>query len=181
MHQPEDKRVFGALSGSSIASFSIGDVRADIDGAGRHLNEGIEQITREIAQARESAERLRLIPASRMFLSLERAARDAALNLGKQIEFEARGGGVRLDGLVFSAMQAALVQAVRNAVAHGIETPELRAAAGEGARASDQPCDAAAARGARRRCRRGHPRLHRDGGSPGPRAQGRRHLMLVSR
>jgi two-component system chemotaxis sensor kinase CheA len=66
-----------------------------------------------------------------MFVLLERTARDAAATLGKQVRFETKGGDVRLDADVLSIVQGALVQAVRNAVAHGIETESERALAGK--------------------------------------------------
>jgi two-component system chemotaxis sensor kinase CheA len=66
-----------------------------------------------------------------MFGALERTARDAAVSLGKLVVFSARGSDVRLDSGLLSLVQSALVQAVRNAVAHGIEDPDERAAAGK--------------------------------------------------
>ena len=51
-----------------------------------------EQIDRELRQVREVAERMRLVPASILFAPLERAARDAAVSLGKQSEFDGHRG-----------------------------------------------------------------------------------------
>jgi two-component system chemotaxis sensor kinase CheA len=68
-----------------------------------------------------------------MFNALERAARDAATTLGKSVAFETRGGDVRIGADVLSAMQSALVHVVRNAVAHGVEPPSERRAAGKAA------------------------------------------------
>lgn len=86
----------------------------------RELASSLEQTGRELQQVRESVERLRLVPASTMFNTLERTARDAAVSLGKTVRFEARGGEVTLDGNMVSAVQSALMQAVRNSIAHGI-------------------------------------------------------------
>src|SRR5882724_2172712 len=96
----------------------------------RDLLVGVEQTERELGQVRETAERLRLVPAEVIFNSLERTARDVAVSLGKRVRFESKGGEVRLDADMLTAMQQALVQAVRNAVAHGIELPAERAASG---------------------------------------------------
>jgi two-component system chemotaxis sensor kinase CheA len=109
----------------------IAELRSLVDSAQRSVSDGVEQMDRELNQAREAAERLRLLPASFMFVSLERAARDAARALGKRIAFVTSGGEVRLDVQVFDAIQSALVQAVRNAVAHGIESEVEREAAGK--------------------------------------------------
>jgi two-component system chemotaxis sensor kinase CheA len=102
-----------------------------IDAAEHQLSDSVEQLEREIAQSRDAAERLRLLPAQLMFVSLERTARDAGHSLGKRIAFASQGGEVRLDAQVFNIVQGALVQAVRNAVAHGIEPAAEREFAGK--------------------------------------------------
>jgi two-component system chemotaxis sensor kinase CheA len=95
--------------------------------AERGVGAGVEQAARELGQVREAAERLRLIPAESLWSSLERTARDAALSMGKSVRLESRGGEVRLEAELLSQVQRALTQAVRNAVAHGIESPSERA------------------------------------------------------
>jgi two-component system chemotaxis sensor kinase CheA len=109
----------------------ISELRALIEEVARDLNDGLEQADRDILEAREAGERLRLLPASFMFLSLERTMRDAAHGSNKRVAFAASGGDVRLDAQVFGGVQSALVQAVRNAVAHGIEPASEREAAGK--------------------------------------------------
>jgi two-component system chemotaxis sensor kinase CheA len=98
---------------------------------GRNVVQGSERLERELKQVGEGAERLRLVPASAMLGVLERAARDAAVSVGRQVEFEAIGREIRIDPDLLSPVQAALVQAVRNSVAHGIEKEDERLAAGK--------------------------------------------------
>jgi len=90
-----------------------------------------ERLDRELRQLRERTERLRLVPAQTLFARLERSARDVADAQGKQVVFEGCGGGLRLDASTLDAVQGALVQMVRNAVAHGIEAPDVRLAVGK--------------------------------------------------
>jgi two-component system chemotaxis sensor kinase CheA len=97
----------------------------------RSLTFGLEQVDRELRQIREAAERLRLLPASSLFSPLERTARDIAQAQGKRVVFEGRGGDVRLDAHVLAEIQPALMQIVRNALAHGIESESERIAAGK--------------------------------------------------
>ena len=97
----------------------------------RHLGEGVERVVREFSQARELTNRMRLLPSAAIFPSLTRVARDAAVTLGKQVEFAPAGGDIRLDTHVLTIMRDALLQLVRNAVAHGIESAERRALAGK--------------------------------------------------
>ncbi len=97
----------------------------------RTIEGQVGRATLELSQVRDRVEQLRLVAASSMFGSLERATRDCAVSVGKLAHFEARGGDVRIDAGVLAAVQRALLQAVRNAVAHGIESREERAALGK--------------------------------------------------
>jgi two-component system, chemotaxis family, sensor kinase CheA len=127
-HAPRTER-FGGTGGESASM--LAELGGLLEGMQHTFTDGLEQLDRELVQMREAAERLRLLPVRLMFVSLERAARDAALSLGKRITFVASGGEVRLDAQVFDVVQGALVQTVRNAVAHGIETEAERATVGK--------------------------------------------------
>jgi two-component system, chemotaxis family, sensor kinase CheA len=97
----------------------------------RTIEQRLDQIERELRTVRQDAERLRLLAAGSLFTALERTARDAAHAAGKRIAFAGSGGEVRIDPQVLATLSGALVQLVRNAVAHGIERPDGRAAAGK--------------------------------------------------
>jgi two-component system chemotaxis sensor kinase CheA len=123
-----------SLNGAASKTRSVAsELRGLIEGMQRGLASGVEQMDRELRQVRAVAERIRLLPASIMFGTLERAGRDAAQRLGKRIVFVASGGNVRLDAQVLTVVQNALIQAVHNAVAHGIESEPDRVAAGKNA------------------------------------------------
>jgi two-component system chemotaxis sensor kinase CheA len=125
----------GASQGSDAATARLLDLAEDLGAVtaavSRDLGEGTEQIDRELRQVREVAERLRLVPAEVLFSTLERAARDAAVSLGKNVDFAASGGRLRLEAEILTGVQGAMIQAIRNAVAHGIEDPAGRLAAGK--------------------------------------------------
>ncbi|MES2163303.1 MAG: response regulator [Pseudomonadota bacterium] len=104
---------------------------AQLDTLERRMAGGAERIDRELRQTRDAAERLRLVPVAGIFTTLERCARDAAHSSGRQVVFEASGGQLRVDGEVLDVVLGALLQLVRNAVAHGIEPPAERLAAGK--------------------------------------------------
>jgi two-component system chemotaxis sensor kinase CheA len=111
---------------------AIGDeLRRRFGGAERDLGSTIDQMDRELHQLRDAAERLRLGSAGSLFVALERTARDTARALSKRVAFEGKGGDIRLDSHVLETVQGALIQIVRNAVAHGIETESERKAAGK--------------------------------------------------
>jgi two-component system chemotaxis sensor kinase CheA len=95
------------------------------------LTRTTDQLDRELRQTRETAEQLKLVPARQLFTSLARTVRDVADAQGKQAVFHGEGGDVRLDAEVLAGLQPGLVQMVRNAVAHGVETPEQRQRVGK--------------------------------------------------
>ena len=57
--------------------------------------------------------------------------RQAAKDVGKQVKLDIVGGSMDLDRSVLERMAPAFEHMLRNAVAHGIESPELRVAAGK--------------------------------------------------
>jgi two-component system chemotaxis sensor kinase CheA len=104
------------------------DLRTHLERLGRNFSTGVDQVEAEFAQVHDATNRLRLLPAATVFSSLERAVRDAAQSLHKQVIFESFGGANRLDAHVLAAMRDALLHVLRNAVAHGIEQPQERLA-----------------------------------------------------
>ena len=102
-----------------------------LDGLKSKLASTGDRAAREIEQVRTRSERLRLVPVGTIFDVLERTARDAASELGKVVEFRPYGGEIRLDQPVLAALRDGLSHVVRNAVAHGIETPEERVSRGK--------------------------------------------------
>jgi two-component system chemotaxis sensor kinase CheA len=120
------------LGANAAHLFAIADeLRRGFGSIERDLGPTIDQMDRELRQLRDAAERLRLLPAGSFFTALERTARDSARALSKQVTFEAKGGDIRLDSHVIETLQGALIQIIRNAVAHGIEPESERKAAGK--------------------------------------------------
>ncbi|HXW76088.1 MAG TPA: response regulator, partial [Candidatus Eremiobacteraceae bacterium] len=112
------------------------ELRRKVGAAERGLASTVDQMDRELRQLREAAERLRLVSSESLFTTLERMARDTAHAQSKQVTFKSSGRDIRLDAHVLDAIQGALVQIVRNAVAHGIETADERLRAGKPAAGS---------------------------------------------
>jgi two-component system chemotaxis sensor kinase CheA len=111
-----------AGAGSLAKAYSLAEeLHGCLDRIRRDVASGFEQVSSELQQVRDAANRLRLLPAKSIFPALERATRDAAHSLEKKIAFEASGGEIRLDAHVLAAVRDALIHVVRNAVAHGIE------------------------------------------------------------
>jgi chemosensory pili system protein ChpA (sensor histidine kinase/response regulator) len=74
---------------------------------------------------------LRLTPLADIITRVQFAVQTVAHEESKQVEFIAEGDDIALDGDIAAAMLDPLVQVARNAVVHGIETSDERAAAGK--------------------------------------------------
>lgn len=121
----------GATARAADAGYEAPPYLDDVVQLERDLSLMMEGTTRVLRQLREGLERLRLRPTDDLRGALERTTRDAALAVGKQVRLEFHGGALRVEPELHAAAQRALLQAVKNAVAHGIETPEARAAQGK--------------------------------------------------
>jgi two-component system chemotaxis sensor kinase CheA len=129
-HRPA---VDGATNSGLARSISV-ELRTALVALDRQLAGSLDRADRELRHVRLVSERLRLARAGTIFTPLRRAARDVADAMGKETAFETRGGDVRLDAQVLAIVHTALLHIVRNAVAHGIETPLSREAAGKSRR-----------------------------------------------
>src|SRR6185436_14336865 len=62
---------------------------------------------------------------------LPKLARDLSRDQGKEVSLVLRGGEIEIDKRILHEIKDALIHVVRNAVDHGIEKPEARAARGK--------------------------------------------------
>ncbi len=76
----------------------------------------------------------RMRPVGAVFGKFNRYLRDLARKLGKEVELEVYGSEVELDKNIIEAINDPLTHLVRNAVDHGIESPEAREQAGKSRR-----------------------------------------------
>jgi two-component system chemotaxis sensor kinase CheA len=111
-----------------VAAKDLGD---RLHGIHQRLVAGVQRTQRELAEVRERANRMRLVPVASLFGHLERAARDAARELERVVRWEAAGGEVGLDAAVLDHLGDALLHVARNAVTHGIEGADERRKAGK--------------------------------------------------
>ncbi len=92
------------------------------------------RLRRRFVELEERLIKLRLVPCGEVFeRTAMRAGHTVARQLRKQVEFEIEGRDVGIDKSLADAIAEPLLHLVRNAVGHGIETPEARMAAGKGA------------------------------------------------
>lgn len=95
------------------------------------LIEANQQITRLIEEIRNGTLQLRMVPIGETFSRFRRVVRDTAAELGKDVTLEIVGGETELDKSVVERIADPLMHLVRNGLDHGLETPEVRLAAGK--------------------------------------------------
>ena len=72
-----------------------------------------------------------MTPVGEVFERFPRLVRDLARDLGKRIRFDMEGEEIELDRSILDEIGDPLLHLIRNAADHGIETPEVRTAAGK--------------------------------------------------
>jgi two-component system, chemotaxis family, sensor kinase CheA len=105
--------------------------------AGLHADAGIKTIAEEIerlsARLRDTTMSIRMVPIGALFSRFRRLVHDLSRDLGKPVTFVTDGEETELDKTVIERLADPLVHLIRNAIDHGVEAPERRAAAGKDA------------------------------------------------
>ena len=102
-----------------------GDVMVD------QLSETVAHLGRITDQLQEEALYLRMMPIGSVMNKFPRLVRDLAQKLGKDVRLVLKGEDAELDRSVIEEISDPLIHLIRNAVDHGIETPEERSAQGK--------------------------------------------------
>ena len=95
------------------------------------LDEAVAQASRLISDLQDEIMTSRMVPVWQVFDRFPRLVRDAARTLGKQIDFSIEGKEIELDRSLLDEIGDPVVHLLRNAIDHGIESPEERRAAGK--------------------------------------------------
>jgi two-component system chemotaxis sensor kinase CheA len=88
----------------------------------------LEQLTREI---QDSVMAIRAQPVKSVFQRMPRLVREVAQITGKQVRLITEGEGTEVDKTVIERLTDPLTHMIRNAIDHGLESPEKRVAAGK--------------------------------------------------
>lgn len=96
---------------------------------------GLESIAEEVerltAELRDKTMSVRMLPIGTTFGNFRRLFRDLSRDLGKEVELVTEGGETELDKTVIERLTDPLVHLIRNSLDHGLEPPDVRAAAGK--------------------------------------------------
>ena len=74
---------------------------------------------------------LRMVDMGRYFRGLRAVVSEMADQMGKEVDFQTTGGEVRVDRVVAEGIMEALTHLLRNALDHGVESPDERESAGK--------------------------------------------------
>jgi two-component system chemotaxis sensor kinase CheA len=91
----------------------------------------IEALERLGRRLREATLELRMVDVEELFVRFPRVVRDMAEQTGKQVSLRIEGEDTRLDRTIIERLAEPMIHLLRNAVDHGLETPEERIAAGK--------------------------------------------------
>ena len=95
------------------------------------FRDGLAQLERNTRELQESVLQIRMLPISFSFSRFPRLVRDLSSKMGKQVELTMTGENTEVDKTVLEKIGDPLVHLVRNSLDHGIETPDIRKAAGK--------------------------------------------------
>lgn len=95
------------------------------------LKNGLMQLERNTREMQENVMRIRMLPISFVFQRFPRLVHDLSGKLNKKIELILSGESTELDKTVMEKIGDPLVHLIRNSLDHGIETPDVRVAAGK--------------------------------------------------
>jgi len=95
------------------------------------LKSGLMQLERNTREMQENVMRIRMLPISFVFQRFPRLVHDLSDKLDKKIELVLSGESTELDKTVMEKIGDPLVHLIRNSLDHGIETPDVRIAAGK--------------------------------------------------
>ncbi len=122
------------LIGELVISESVVLQSSDLKVPGLNLdnfNKAAAQLSKISTDLQNVIMSMRMVPLTNTFQKMNRIVFDVSRKLGKDIEFEMIGDATEVDKNIIEHISDPLMHLVRNAVDHGIETNEERAASGK--------------------------------------------------
>lgn len=143
-HQPPQHLDFGSagntfdarsmLSLSEFLESNANNLRTSLTqltGLVRNFDSDSRRMAQVMADLQDGVRRIRMLPISTVFETFPRMVRDTARAVAKEVNLVIKGGENEVDRTILEQVKAPLVHLLRNAVDHGLESPEARVAAGK--------------------------------------------------
>lgn len=112
-----------AMVNEIVANFREGSLGA--------LQDALAALDRNTRELQERVMSVRMLPVGTVFSRFPRLARDLSTQLGKRVRLVMEGDETELDKGMIERLGDPLTHLVRNAIDHGLESPEARRAAGK--------------------------------------------------
>jgi len=119
-----------------IAQTMVGQDEMIVGGKNHELNKKISQAGKIVRELHDLSLILRMVPLKGTFQKMARLARDLSQKNGKKVNFITEGDEVEIDRNMVDMVAEPLVHLIRNAIDHGIETPDERSRIGKSESAS---------------------------------------------
>ncbi|PSO85739.1 MAG: hybrid sensor histidine kinase/response regulator [Cyanobacteria bacterium QS_3_48_167] len=104
---------------------------SDIEFLVDEIDQEARTLRRVTTQLQEGMTQARMVPFSQMADRLPRAVRDISLKLNKQAQLHLEGRDTLVDKMILEQLYDSMTHLVNNSITHGIESPEVRQAAGK--------------------------------------------------
>jgi len=98
------------------------------------LREALDQTSRLTAELQDEVMKTRMVPVEHVFNRFPRMVRDLARTQDKEIDFVVEGKEIELDRTILDEISDPLIHMIRNAVDHGIASPQRRSEQGKPSR-----------------------------------------------
>jgi len=123
---------FNILSRSlTEISADVSEVLTQLEGFMGRVDADIDEFTKLAHHLQDEITAARMVPIGNLYTRLSRTLRDAAKAAGKAVDISLEGADTLLDNNIIQHVSDPLIHLVRNSVAHGIENPQTRLAAGK--------------------------------------------------
>lgn len=125
-------RIVDLTSELSIAGGRLFDSVNRLAGRDRErLLSPYEDVARILGDLQEQITKVRMVPIGPRFEQQRRLVRDLSHAAGKPVRLATEGSDIEIDASLVQQLKDPLTHMIRNAVDHGIESPEVRRAAGK--------------------------------------------------
>lgn len=125
-----------ALRRIERAAQSLGAISDELDASAERLKVSDQALKDDAGASRKILSAMRQTPIRGMFARLATAANAEARRTGREVLVRTRGGDEAIDRRLVEALVEPCLQLARNAIAHGIESPDARVAMGKSRQAT---------------------------------------------
>lgn len=119
------------ITQSMLNRYNSDEVNENREAQLADLQDGLSQLETNARELQDVAMKMRMLPIKTTFARFPRLIHDLSLQLNKKVELCIVGEHTELDKTVLEKIGDPLVHLVRNALDHGLETPEERVKAGK--------------------------------------------------